>query len=264
MCGRYASTSRPDTLAQEFDIDEILGELPGPDYNVAPTVAVPAVLERRSKVDDAIVRRLSPLVWGLVPSWAKDVKGGARMINARVETVAEKPAFRRAFAARRCLLPADGFYEWYSPEASERVLGRAPAAKGKKQPFFIHRADGSLLVMAGIYEIWRDPTKDREDDTAWLRTCSVITTEATDAVGHLHDRMPMVVPQTSWDDWLDPSLTDPQAALDLLQVTEPAALEAYAVSTAVNSVRNNDPSLLAPLPVADAPVDEAPVQDTLL
>jgi putative SOS response-associated peptidase YedK len=265
MCGRYASTSRPETLVQEFDIDEILGDLPGPDYNVAPTVAVPAVLERRSRSDDSsVVRRLSPLVWGLVPSWAKDAKGGARMINARAETVAEKPAFRRAFAARRCLLPADGFYEWYSPEASEQVLGRTPAGKGKKQPFFIHRVDGSLLVMAGIYEIWRDPSKGRDDESAWLRTCSVITTEATDAVGHIHDRMPMVVPRASWDGWLDPELTDPRAALDLLQVTDPAALEAYAVSTAVNSVRNNDPSLLEPLPVEATERDEVPVQDTLL
>jgi putative SOS response-associated peptidase YedK len=271
VCGRYASTSRPETLAQEFDIDEILGDLPGPDYNVAPTVAVPAVLERRSRVDDAIVRRLSPLVWGLVPSWAKDAKGGARLINARLESVAEKPAFRRAFAARRCLLPADGFYEWYAPEASEQILGRAPsgsagqAGKARKQPFFIHRADGGLLVMAGIYEIWRDPAKDRDDDSAWLRTCSVITTEATDAVGHIHDRMPMVVPRSAWDAWLDPTLTDPHAALDLLQVTEPAALEAYAVSTAVNSVRNNDPSLLDPLPTDDGAYhDDGPVQDTLL
>lgn len=264
MCGRYASTSRPETLVAEFDIDEILGDLPGPDYNVAPTVAVPAVLERRSAPDDAVVRRLSPLTWGLVPSWAKDARTGARMINARVETVAEKPAFRRAFAARRCLLPADGFYEWYAPEATERILGRAPAGAGKKQPFFIHRADGSLLVMAGIYEIWRDPGKDSDDDSAWLRTCSVITTEATDAVGHIHDRMPMVVPRASWDAWLDPTLTDPRAALDLLKVTEPAALEAYAVSTAVNSVRNNDPSLLEPLPDDDGPSGDDPVQDTLV
>ncbi|HEU5484581.1 MAG TPA: SOS response-associated peptidase [Microlunatus sp.] len=268
MCGRYASTSRPDTLVQEFDIDEILGDLPGPDFNVAPTAAVPAVLERRSKTDDSIVRRLSPLVWGLVPSWAKDVKSGARMINARVETVAEKPAFRRAFAARRCLLPADGFYEWYAPEASEQVLGRAPSGKGKKQPFFIHRSDGSLLVMAGIYEIWRDPEKDRDDDSAWLRTCSVITTEATDAVGHIHDRMPMVVPRTAWDAWLDPTLTDPAAALELLEITEPTALEAYAVSTAVNSVRNNDASLLEPLAtdpeVAEESGRDGSVQDTLL
>lgn len=256
MCGRYASTARPETLVQEFDIDEILGDLPGPDYNVAPTVPVAAVLERRSRTEDAVVRRLSPLVWGLVPSWAKDAKIGSRMINARVETVAQKPAFKRAFAARRCLLPADGFYEWYDSEASEQVLGRRPAGKAKKQPFFIHRADGSLLVMAGIYEIWRDPTKDRDDESAWLRTCSVITTEATDAVGHIHDRMPMVVPRQSWDAWLDPNLTDPQAALELLQVTEPAALEVYAVSTAVNSVRNNDPSLLEPLPTDTQTVTE--------
>ncbi|MDN5764053.1 MAG: SOS response-associated peptidase [Microlunatus sp.] len=265
MCGRYASSSRPETLLREFDIDEILGDLPGPDYNVAPTVAVPAVLERRSKSGDGITRRLSPLVWGLVPSWAKDAKIGARMINARVETVAEKPAFRRAFATRRCLLPADGFYEWYSPEASAAVTGRSGA--GKKQPFFVHRADGSLLVMAGIYEIWRDPQRDTSDDGAWLRTCSVVTTEATDAVGHIHDRMPMVVPRKSWDQWLSPEVTEPAAALDLLAVTEPAALEAYAVSTAVNKVSNNNPSLLEPLSVAteieESPA-EPPAQDTLL
>ena len=273
MCGRYASTSRPETLVDEFDIEEILGDLPGPDYNVAPTVAVPAVLERRSKVDDHITRRLSPLVWGLVPSWAKDAKGGARLINARVETAAEKPSFRRAFASRRCLLPADGFYEWYSPEATDQLLGSPAgrtgrAGRGKKQPFFIHRADGSLLVMAGIYEIWRDPSKDRADDSAWLRTCSVITTVATDAVGHIHDRMPMVVPRASWDAWLDPRLTAPEAALELLQVTEPAALEAYAVSTSVNSVSNNDPSLLLPLAAEDAAGDDSsaadPIQGTLL
>jgi putative SOS response-associated peptidase YedK len=119
--------------------------------------------------------------------------------------------------------------------------------------------------MAGIYEIWRDPAKDRDDDSAWLRTCSVITTEATDAVGHIHDRMPMVVPRTSWNDWLDPGLTDPQAALDLLQVTEAGSLEAYAVSTAVNKVSNNDASLLEPLPTEpEATEPPAPAQDTLL
>ena len=245
MCGRYASTKSSGELVEEFDIDEIVGVLPGPDYNVAPTAEVPAVLERTSRTDGSVTRRLSPLTWGLVPSWAKDRKIGARLINARVETVADKPAFRRAFSARRCLLPADGFYEWYSPEAATRVLGRS--TKAKKQPFFIHRSDGGLLVMAGIYEIWRDPAKGPADDEAWLRTCSVITTEATDAVGHIHDRMPMVVPRQSYDAWLDPALTDPQLALALLSVTEPEALEAYAVSTAVNSVENNDPSLLDPL-----------------
>ena len=258
MCGRYASSAHPDDLVEEFEIDQVFPGLPGPDFNVAPTVAVPAVLERRTRDGNAdagaadadaraagTTRRLVPLVWGLVPSWAKDRSIGSRMINARRETVAEKPAFRKAFSARRCLLPADGYYEWYTSEAATQVLGRT--VKAKKQPFFIHRADGGRLAMAGVYEIWRDPSKDRDDDSGWLRTCSVITTRATDAVGHIHDRMPMVVGRDAWDAWLDPDLTDPDAALRLLAVTEPDALEAYAVSTAVNSVKNNEPSLLQPL-----------------
>lgn len=270
MCGRYASSASPTQLAEEFDVDDILDGLPGPDYNVAPTVAVPAVFERRVKDSGEVRRRLAPLVWGLVPSWAKDRSVGARMINARVETVAERSAYAKAFRARRCLLPADGFYEWYTPDQpTGRPAGRG-AAKPRKQPFFLHRADGGRLVMAGIYEIWRDPTKDRDDETAWLRTCSVITTQATDAAGHIHDRMPMVVPAAAVDRWLDPGLTDPEQALALLSVTEGDALEAYAVSTAVNSVQNNEPGLLLPLPETgdDDPAAEQPVtppgQDTLL
>jgi putative SOS response-associated peptidase YedK len=273
VCGRYASSASPTQLAEEFEVDDVFEGLPGPDYNVAPTVAVPAVFERRVKDTDEVRRRLAPLVWGLVPSWAKDRSIGSRMINARLETVAEKPAFAKAFRSRRCLLPADGFYEWYTPDVAPPPSGRR-VAKPKKQPFFIHRADGGRLVMAGIYEIWRDPTKDRDDDTAWLRTCSVITTQATDAAGHIHDRMPMVVPAGAVDRWLDPSLTDPEQALALLSVTDAAALEAYAVSTAVNSVQNNEPSLLQPLaesdaepvPTGDAPSApaEPPGQDRLL
>lgn len=230
---------------QEFGVDDLFPDLPGPDYNVAPTVAVPSVFERTVKESGEVRRRLAPLVWGLVPSWAKSASIGSRMINARLETVAEKPAFRKAFSARRCLLPADGFYEWYAPEGFDsKAKG---ASKVKKRPFFIHRSDGELLVMAGIYEIWRDPAKDRGDDSAWLRTCSVITTEATDAAGHIHDRMPMVITRDAIDAWLDPSRTDPEAALALLGVTEADALTAYAVSTEVNSVQNNNPSLIEPL-----------------
>jgi putative SOS response-associated peptidase YedK len=243
----------------EFEVDDLFDGLPGADYNVAPTVAVPAVFERRVRDTGEVRRRLAPLVWGLVPSWAKDAAIGSRLINARLETVAEKPAFRKAFSQRRCLLPADGFYEWYAPED---VVARG-RAKIKKQPFFIHRADGGRLVMAGIYEIWRDPTKDRDDDSAWLRTCSVITTEATDAVGHIHDRMPMVISREAIDAWLDPALTDPQEALRLLAVTEADQLEAYAVSTDVNSVQNNDPSLIEP--IGDEPQEPAAEpQDTLI
>ena len=220
-----------------------------------------------SRTDDAVVRRLSPLVWGLVPSWAKDATIGSRMINARVETVAEKPAFRKAFAARRCLLPADGFYEWYAPEATEQILGRSPAGKAQEAAV-LHpprrrrpAGDGRASTRSGAI-----PTKDRDDDSAWLRTCSVITTEATDAVGHIHDRMPMVIRRDARaTPGSIPTLTDPEAALDLLQVTEADALEAYAVSTAVNSVQNNDAVAAGALP-ADEPHDPdrraRPVQDT--
>jgi len=261
MCGRYASSASPQDLMEEFEVDDLFDGLPGPDYNVAPTVAVPAIFERRVKDTGEIRRRLAPLVWGLVPSWAKDASIGSRMINARLETVAEKPAFRRAFSARRCLLPADGFYEWYAAEPPSSSVGRK--GKPRKQPFFIHRADGELLVMAGIYEIWRDPHKDPSDDSAWLRTCSVITTQATDAAGHIHDRMPMVITRDAIGAWLDPTITDPQQALELLAVTEAAALEAYAVSRDVNSVENNNPSLIEPLAAEPEP-EPVPDQQTLI
>jgi putative SOS response-associated peptidase YedK len=268
VCGRYAVSARAERLADQFDVVDIFENLPEPDYNVAPTVTVPAVFERTVRADGAgrsepgeVRRRLAPLTWGLVPSWAKDRSIGARLINARVESVAEKPAFRKAFASRRCLLPADGFYEWYTPDGHDSDTPQGRGAKGsrtKKQPFFLHRRDGGLLVMAGLYEIWRDPAKDRDDDTAWLRTCTVITTEATDAAGHIHDRMPMVVRPDAVDAWLDPTLTDPARVLELL-ATDAAELEAYAVSTEVNNVRNNGPDLL--LPLAEAREEAEPDPD---
>ncbi|MFX4272993.1 SOS response-associated peptidase [Propionibacteriaceae bacterium Y1685] len=241
MCGRYASSADPDLLVEEFEIDEVDDGLPESNWNIAPTDPVPAVLERAA--DDQVTRKLRPLRWGLVPSWAKDKSIGARMINSRLETVAEKPAFRKAFRSRRCLLPADGYFEWYETERTH-TSGRN-AGKPIKQPFFIHRADGGRLVMAGLYEFWKDPKLD--GDEAWWLSCSVITTTATDALGHIHDRMPMVIQQEAWDSWLDPSLTDADAALDLLAVTEADQLQAYAVSTEVNSVRNNGPQLVRPL-----------------
>ena len=247
MCGRYSVSVPTADLMSEFEIDDLFDGVPEPDYNVAPTVAVPAIFERTQRESGEVRRRLAPLVWGLVPSWAKDRSIGSRMINARVETVAEKPAFRKAFASRRCLLPADGFYEWYAGESVPPPTGRGKP-KPVKQPFFIHRADGGLLVMAGLYEIWRDPTKDPEDDEAWLRTCTVITTKATDAAGHIHDRMPMVITRDAVTAWLDPKLTDPDEAMRLLAVTEADLLEAYAVSTEVNSVQNNHPGLKDLLP----------------
>lgn len=244
MCGRYAASADMDQLVEEFEVDEVAEPPEGPSWNIAPTNSVPAIVERLPKDDPGAdaVRKLVRLRWGLVPSWAKDTRGGARLINARFETVAEKPTFRKAFAARRCLLPADGYYEWYAGSTS-----RTGAGSGKKQPFFIHRADGGLLVMAGIYEFWRDDSRPTGDPDAWVSTCSIITTTATDSLGHIHDRMPMIIPRDAWADWLDPRRTDPGEALELLRVTDAGQLAAYAVDRAVGNVRNNGPELIRPL-----------------
>lgn len=222
------------------------------DFNVAPTKEVYAVLDRppSGEADAEPQRQLRTLTWGLVPSWAKDPSIGSRMINARSETLAEKPAFRRAFAARRCLLPADGYYEWYPTSQ----VGRG--GKPVKQPFFIRPRDGGLLAMAGLYEIWRDPTRADDDPARFRWTCTVITTAAEDSVGHIHDRMPLMVEPESRAAWLDPRHAGTDL-LDLLRPAAPGALEAFPVPTLVNNVRNNGPELAEPLPLDGLPSDVA-------
>jgi putative SOS response-associated peptidase YedK len=254
MCGRYASSRRPEDLAEEFEIDarsvrETLIDPPPPDFNVAPTKEVYAVLTRPPGGDSEApaTRQLRVLRWGLVPFWAKDPAVGNRMINARMETVHEKPAFKRAFAKRRCLLPADGYFEWYPTEQ------RTTSGKPVKQPFFIHPRDGSTLAMAGLYEIWRDPTREDHDPARFRWTCTVLTTSAEDDLGHIHDRMPLLVEPERYSAWLDPGLTDPDDLRALLVPAAPGRLEAYPVSTAVNNVRNNGPELLEPLPAEPVP-----------
>jgi putative SOS response-associated peptidase YedK len=173
------------------------------------------------------------------------------MINARAETVGEKPAFRRAFGKRRCLLPADGYYEWYTPTGDNVPM----TSRGKpvKQPFYIHRADGHSLAMAGLYEWWLDKSKEREDADAWLLTATIITTSATDAVGRIHDRMPVVVGANDWEQWLDPTLSDREVVERLMAPAQSEPLVAYPVSVRVNSVRNNGPELIEPLPLEEVP-----------
>lgn len=247
MCGRYASSRRPEDLVEEFDIADVRIATPlGADYNVAPTKEVYAVVERPPSKDspEPPERQLRVLTWGLVPSWAKEASIGNRMINARMETVAEKPAYKKAFAVRRCLLPADGYFEWYPTEE------RTKAGKPRKQPFFIRPKDGGVLAMAGLYEIWRDPTKADDADDRFRWTCTVITTEAEDSVGHIHDRMPLMVERDRWAEWLDPRTGGDTG---LLVPAAPGLLEAYPVSTLVSNVRNNGPELLEPLPLEDVP-----------
>ncbi|KQV67697.1 hypothetical protein ASC64_10750 [Nocardioides sp. Root122] len=241
MCGRYASSRSPDDLVEEFEVVEsrVAGPLAA-DYNVAPTKEVYAVVERPPSrgSEEPPQRQLRVLTWGLVPSWAKDPSIGNRMINARMETVAEKPAYRKAFASRRALLPADGYFEWYPTSQTN--------AKGKpvKQPFFIRPQDGGVLAMAGLYEIWRDPTRAEDDPDRFRWTCTVITTAAEDSLGHIHDRMPLMVERERWHEWLDPRTPGDTS---LLVPAAPGRLEAYAVSSLVSNVRNNGPELVEPL-----------------
>jgi putative SOS response-associated peptidase YedK len=278
VCGRYASSRDPEEIVEAFEIHTALPPRIEPDYNVAPTKEVYAVVERpprraasdgaasgRGGDDDAsdqdqpAERQLRVVTWGLVPSWAKDPKIGSKMINARMETVAEKPAFRRAFDRRRAILPADGYYEWYTPEA-DSPLGRTKAGKPRKQPFFIRPKDGSILAMAGLYELWRDPTKADDDPTRWLWTCTVITTDAEDDLGRIHDRMPLMLTPDKYDAWLDPDNHDREGLLGLLEPATPGLLEAYPVSTLVSNVANNGPELVEPLPLEDVPLDAQPVE----
>lgn len=248
MCGRYASATSAAVLVKEFQVaDPPRATLPA-DYNVAPTKDVYAVVVDDSNAEPT--RLLTTMRWGLVPSWAKDIRIGNRMINARIETVADKPAYRRAWHRRRALLPADGYYEWYTPDVSATAGPDAPApARGKprKQPYYIHDPSGRSLAMAGLYEFWRDPKAAPDDPHAWLRTTVVLTAASAGPLSHIHDRMPVLVDPSQWEDWLDPQFGgDPAQLLD--PPATAAGLVAYPVSTLVNAVRNNGPELIEPLP----------------
>jgi putative SOS response-associated peptidase YedK len=233
MCGRYVSATPAQQLAEEFHVDAIKADDLPAKYNVAPTDPIYAVAPSR----DGDARQLGTFKWGLVPNWSKDATAGARMINARAETLASKPAFRNLLAKRRCLIPADGFYEW-------QRLGEPGAKKPRKQPFFIRRADGKSMAFAGLWDVW----KPRDDpDAEWLRSATIITGEPNELVARLHDRMPVILPEEAWDDWLDPANADIDELRRLL-VPYPAELvEAYPVEPLVNSVQNDGPELIEPL-----------------
>ncbi len=226
MCGRFASTTPPDKLAAYFGAEApILGdEEVSADYNVAPTRDVPIVRVRGDE------RHLDYLRWGLVPRWAKDLRIGSKMINARAETVATKNSFRSAFAKRRCIVTADGFYEW------KRLDPKT------KHPMYIHRADGDPLAFAGLYERWTDAENLRE-----IHTCTIITTTPNEMMAEIHDRMPVLLSPQRWDEWLDPANADTESLQRLLVPAPDALLTSYAVSTEVNSVKNNNADLLAPI-----------------
>jgi putative SOS response-associated peptidase YedK len=275
MCGRFVSARKRLELLEEFAVErDTVAADRDPDYNVAPTKRIYAVLNH-AEPEQPGERELRLVRWGLVPFWAKDTKGGARMINARAETVGVKPAFRAAFAKRRCLIPADGYYEWQTEAAISR--GDDPPyppgqvrSKGKnigpaaKKPFYIYRTDGGILAFAGIYEIWHDRTLPDDHENAWYWSASIITTDAPDDIGKIHDRTPMVIAPNAWADWLDPANNEKDHLLATMIPATSAGisgLTSHRVAPMVNSVRNNGPDLIEPLaetPDAETPDAESP------
>lgn len=232
VCGRYVAKRGLDDLAAEFEAEDLASAGLRPDWNVAPTDAVPVVLTRHRSGDPAgpVVRQLRAARWGLVPSWAPDTKRAGKLINARAETVTELPAFRSAARRRRCLVPADGWYEW------------APREDGPgRQPTYLTPSDGSVLAFAGLYEIWGP---DR------LLTSSIVTTAAAGQLTAVHHRMPLMLPRSCWASWLDPERAD---IADLLvpDLSLVEAMELRPVGAAVGNVANDGPGLIARVPTPD-------------
>jgi len=223
VCGRYRLSRRKQFIAEHFD------SLPGDDgweprYNIAPTQPVPIVRQHPKEPR----RELSLVRWGLIPSWSKDASSAARMINARSETAATLPAFRDAMKARRCIVPADGFYEW-------RKTGKI------KEPFCFEVRDSELFGFAGLWERWKDAAGN------WIKTCAILTTTPNAVTAAVHDRMPVILDPDSYDLWLDPGFTDVAAASDMLKPYDAAAMRCYAVSSRVSNVANDDAECSAPV-----------------
>jgi putative SOS response-associated peptidase YedK len=240
MCGRFAVTTDPAALAEKIQaINEArASESAGPNYNVAPTTTITTVVRRHDEPDDEPTRRVRLMRWGLIPPWAKagadggPESKGPQLINARADKVTTSPAFRTSAKSKRCLVPMDGYYEW-------RTNPAADGKKARKTPFYLHRADGEMLFAAGLWSVWK-PAKDASP----LLSCTIITTDAVGALGEIHDRMPLIVPESDWDRWLDP---DAPADLELLaSPPDVTGIEMREISTLVNNVRNNGPELLEP------------------
>ncbi|RAI56168.1 SOS response-associated peptidase [Roseicella frigidaeris] len=236
MCGRYFQQRGPAELARYFETINALPNLPA-SWNRAPTQEA-LVVRRHPETGQ---RHLDPLRWGLVPRWAKDASGAAKMINARSESIAEKPAFREAFRKRRCLVTADGFYEWQTD-------GKA------KQPYAVALADGAPMALAGLWEGWRSPEGEI------LRSCTIVTTEANEKLAALHHRMPVILPRAAWAAWLGEAPAEAEDLLALLRPCPPAMVAAWPVSPRVNKVAENEAGLLARDPLAMPPpgLDDPP------
>lgn len=249
MCGRFVVAGAASDLVALFDVDLPADDLPGPNWNIAPTDRVSIVLDALPKGPDAgaePLRRLEAARWGLIPSWSSDMKGGPSAINARIETVREKRHFSSAVQKRRALVPATGYYEWQTVD-------------GVKTPYFIHLSDGELFVFAGLYEWWRDPSLTADDPRRWVLSTTILTQQATGELADIHDRMPVFLDADLADDWLDPhepASDELLAAIGLGGAEVADRAQFHPVSSAVGNVRNNGPELIEPLATgAGAPDD---------
>lgn len=229
MCGRYRLSRRKQVLAEQFDAIPFDDEWE-PRYNIAPTQPVP-VIRQHSKEPRRV---LSLMRWGLIPSWSKDASGAARMINARSETARTLPAFRDALKLRRCLIPADAFYEWQRTSTG-------------KQPFCFEVNDGELFAFAGLWERWRDPSGQ------WVRSCSILTTNPNSLTATVHDRMPVILKPDVYDLWLDPGMTDAATVTELLRPFGATRMRCYPVSSRINRVENDDPECAKPVELETPP-----------
>lgn len=235
MCGRFVITDYKASIRDAFSVEETSQDELKPSWNVTPMQGIPFVSEQLR--EGTLVRRLEIARWGLVPVWSKDPKAaGARMINARSETVTEKPSFRTAAAKRRSIIPANGYHEWQKNE------------DGTKTPHYLHGEDeDQLLGFAGLYEFWADPTKPEDADDKWLVTATILTRAAHDALGHIHDRTPVIIPKDLQDQWLDPTMTKRDQVQHFIDTIPEPNLVPRIVGKEVGSVRNNGPDLVAPV-----------------
>ena len=223
MCGRFVGFRSLHELKKTFPIDKATCEVTE-NYNVAPSQEVLAIIKYENE------NWLEKLHWGLVPFWAKDISIGNKLINARAETIASKPSFRNAFKKRRCIIPADGFYEWKGP-------------KGQKQPIFITLPESKPFAFAGLWETWHK----KDDPDTMYKSCTIITTEASDSVREIHHRMPAILTPEMYESWLDPLNQNINGLKNILQTGIVTKLKSHAVSKNVNSVKNNEPSNIIPL-----------------
>jgi putative SOS response-associated peptidase YedK len=244
MCGRFVSASTPERIAAYFGADVEVANL-GANYNVAPTNDIYAVVaappDSPAGEPGAPPRVLQAFQWGLLPTWAKERKVGQKMINARAESLADKPAFKGVFRKHRCIIPMDGFYEWKAGDTDGPVGKRG---KPLKQPYFVHRADGEPLAVAGLWSAWREKGSAR--DEPWLHTAAVVTTSANGTMSAIHDRMPVILPKAMWDLWLDPTNDNIEMLAKLLVPAPDNLLVMHPVSTDVNNVRNQGEHLTEP------------------